>query len=355
MEKKRLLKGTESIGESAIRSGCTAFYGYPVPTQSDLMEFLAGRAADTPGFSVYQSEDPLSAFFMAYGAAAAGGRILTAVNSIDVPDCIRAVSYFSAANLPLVCVVISQNGPGSGNIYPAQSDALSLLGGTRLGDGFAPILTPSTPSDMAAAVYRAFQLAETHQMPVIILVDAACAQLVETVDFSVIGYREIPAGRTPIRGKQGNPKTSLTTLELDIEKMADRKARLEAKKAALLEEAPLFKIEDAEDGDVPMFVAFGIAAVQARRAMNALKGEEVACRLFEPLALFPFPEAAFQKALEKTRRLFILDMSDGQLNAVIEKYIPESMSVFNFYTTGGAVPRVEQIQHWLQQEIASSH
>jgi len=355
MEKKRLLKGTESIGESAIRSGCTSFYGYPVPTQSDLLEFLAGRETETPGFSVYQSEDPQSAFFMAYGAAAAGGRVLTAVNSIDIPDCIRAVSYFSAANLPLVCVVISQNGPGTGNIYPAQSDTLSLLGGTRLGDGFAPILTPATPSDMAAATYRAFQLAEGHQMPVIILVDAACAQLVETVDFSTVGYREIPAGRTSIRGKRGNPKTSLTTLELDIEKMADRKADLEAKKAVLLEEAPLFKVAGGENGNAPLLVAFGITAVQARRAMDALKGEGVACRLFEPLALFPFPEAAFREVLGKTGRLFILDMSDGQFDAVIEKYIPESVSVFNFYTTGGAVPRVEQIQSWLQQEIASSH
>ena len=351
MEKKRLLKGTESIGESAIRSGCTAFYGYPVPTQSDLLEFLVGRQAETPGFSVYQSEDPLSSFFMAFGAAAAGGRVLTAVNSIDVPDCIRAISYFSAANLPLVCVVVSQNGPGSGNVYPAQSDTLSLLGGTRLGDGFAPVLTPATPSDMAAATYRAFQLAESYQTPVIILIDAACAQLVETVDFSKLTYREIPSERVPVRGRRGRAKISLTTLELDIEKMAEGKTNLENKKTALFEEAPLFKEEG--EGDETLLVAFGIAAVQAKRAMDALKGEGIDCRLFEPLSLFPFPEEAFSAAVKKAGRLFILDLSYGQFATVLEKFIPVSLPTFNFYTTGGAVPRVEQIQDWIQQGIDS--
>jgi len=350
MDKKRLLKGAEAIGEAAILSGCTRFYGYPVPNQSDLMEYLIQEESNGRNLSVLQTEDPLSSLFVAYGATMAGARTLTAVNSIDLPDALRAASYFSAAELPLVCVIFTQSGPGSGNIYPEQSDTLAALYGTRLGDGFSPVLTPSTPPDCAEATYRAFQLSEHYSIPTFILVDTACAQLMETVDFSALKLKEIPRNRSTILGKAGDHPKKITTLALDIEKMEERKLALREKQARFLEkEAGTFKLNGEESGN--LIIAFGIAAIQAKRATEDLLGTDVSCAVFEPTSLYPFPEKALRNALKKAKSLFILDMSNGQLAEFLKPYIPDSLSPYIFSTTGGAVPRVEQIKGWIQQAL----
>ncbi|MBW1659198.1 MAG: hypothetical protein JRJ48_01710 [Deltaproteobacteria bacterium] len=350
MEKKRLLKGAEAIGEAAIQTGCTRFYAYPVPNQSDLMEYLIQEENNGRGLTVFQAEDPLAAFFMAYGATIGGARVLTAVNSVDLPDALRAASYFSAADLPLVCIVFTQSGPGSGNIYPEQSDTLAALYGTRVGDGFAPVLTPSTPTDCVLATNEAFRLAETYHVPVFILLDAACAQLTETVDFSALKIHDIPKNHPTIKGENGGQPVKFTTLALDIEKMEERKEALKEKQARFLgEEDGSYKIEG--DENTTLVVAFGIAAIQAKRALESFQNEENPCSLFEPTSLYPFPKKALQEAMSKANQLFILDMSNGQLAELLKPYIPEDMTLRTFSTTGGAVPRVEQIKSWIQQAL----
>ncbi len=353
MEKKRLLKGAEAIGEAAIQTGCTRFYGYPVPNQSDLFEYLVQEEGSGRGPKVFQSEDPLASLFMAYGAAIAGARVLTAVNSIDLPDALRAASYFTAAGLPMVCVIFTQSGPGSGNIYPEQSSTLPAVYGAWLGDGFAPVFAPSTPTDCAAATYQAFKTAEAYQIPVFILIDAACAQLVEMVDFSVLNLKVVPAKRQGILEANDGKPTKATTLSLDIDKMADRKAALLEKRSTFLQnEKGSFKLSEETAPNV--VVAFGIGAVQARRTADTLSAEGVACAVFEPTTLYPFPGDALREILEKARRLFIIDLSHGQLEHLLAPHVPETVTRHLFTATGGAVPRVEQLKLWIHGILQSS-
>ena len=35
------MKGNEAIAESAIRSGCKAYYGYPITPQNELTAYMA--------------------------------------------------------------------------------------------------------------------------------------------------------------------------------------------------------------------------------------------------------------------------------------------------------------------------
>ena len=34
------MKGNEALAEAAIRSGCDAYFGYPITPQSEIMEYL---------------------------------------------------------------------------------------------------------------------------------------------------------------------------------------------------------------------------------------------------------------------------------------------------------------------------
>ncbi|MCD6105616.1 MAG: 3-methyl-2-oxobutanoate dehydrogenase subunit beta, partial [Thermosipho sp. (in: Bacteria)] len=40
---KVMVKGTEAIGEAAIRAGCRHFFGYPITPQSELPEYMSKR------------------------------------------------------------------------------------------------------------------------------------------------------------------------------------------------------------------------------------------------------------------------------------------------------------------------
>ena len=45
MMEKVLMKGTEAIGEAAIRAGCRIYCGYPITPQSELLAYLAKKNA----------------------------------------------------------------------------------------------------------------------------------------------------------------------------------------------------------------------------------------------------------------------------------------------------------------------
>lgn len=51
MEKteKVMVKGTEAIGEAAIRAGCRLYFGYPITPQSELTEYMARRLPEVNG------------------------------------------------------------------------------------------------------------------------------------------------------------------------------------------------------------------------------------------------------------------------------------------------------------------
>ena len=46
---KRLMSGNAALGEAAILSGCTCYFGYPITPQNELTEYMAKRMAECPG------------------------------------------------------------------------------------------------------------------------------------------------------------------------------------------------------------------------------------------------------------------------------------------------------------------
>ena len=43
MAEKKLMKRNDPFAEAAIRSGCDAYFGYPITPQSEVMEYLAAQ------------------------------------------------------------------------------------------------------------------------------------------------------------------------------------------------------------------------------------------------------------------------------------------------------------------------
>ena len=75
MGEKQLMKGNEAFATAAINAGCRYYFGYPITPQNEVPEFMSRELAKHGGAFI-QAESELGAVNMAYGAAAAGGRVI---------------------------------------------------------------------------------------------------------------------------------------------------------------------------------------------------------------------------------------------------------------------------------------
>ena len=76
MGEKVLMKGTEAIGEAAVKAGCKCFFGYPITPQTEVAAYLSKRMPKI-GRVFLQAESEVAAINMIYGAAGTGVRSMT--------------------------------------------------------------------------------------------------------------------------------------------------------------------------------------------------------------------------------------------------------------------------------------
>ena len=91
---KKLMKGSEAIGEAAVQAGCKLFYGYPITPQNEIPEYMSHRLPQVGGTFV-QAESEVSASNMLYGASGTGERVMTSSSSPGVSLMTEAISYMA--------------------------------------------------------------------------------------------------------------------------------------------------------------------------------------------------------------------------------------------------------------------
>src|SRR5436309_12364114 len=129
---KRMLTGSVAVVEGAIRAGCRAFFGYPITPASEIAEAAADMMPKVGGVFL-QAESEIAAIQMAYGAASAGVRVLTASSGPGISLMQEGISYLAGAELPCVIVDVMRGGPGLGNIGPEQGDYFQMVKGEDTG------------------------------------------------------------------------------------------------------------------------------------------------------------------------------------------------------------------------------
>ncbi|HPF17932.1 MAG TPA: 3-methyl-2-oxobutanoate dehydrogenase subunit beta, partial [Thermotogota bacterium] len=108
---KIMMKGTEAMGEAAIRAGCHLYFGYPITPQSELPEYMSRRLPEIKG-TFLQAESEVAAVNMVYGAACTGTRVMTSTSSPGFSLMMEGVSYIAGARLPAVFINVVRGGPG---------------------------------------------------------------------------------------------------------------------------------------------------------------------------------------------------------------------------------------------------
>ncbi|MBW1807627.1 MAG: 3-methyl-2-oxobutanoate dehydrogenase subunit VorB [Deltaproteobacteria bacterium] len=334
---KVLMKGNEAIGEAAIRAGCVHFFGYPITPQSEVPEYLAKRLPEVGGTFI-QAESEVAASNMIYGAAGVGTKVLTTSSSPGISLMAEGLSYIAACELPVVLVNIMRSGPGLGGILPAQGDYLQATKGTGHGDFQLLVLAPSSVQEAVDLVILAFELAEKYLNPVMVIGDGMIGQMMEPVEFPPEGTgKPLNPGNWALTGCKGREKRIINSLYLDPIECNEINLKLKAKYDLMAKHEKRWEEYNTEKPYDLLVCGFGMMSRICKTAIDDLKEQGINIGLFRPITVNPFPYEACRKAINRTKRVLVLEMNMGQMLQDIKMAAEGSKPIDFFGTAGGVI------------------
>ncbi len=343
MTEKVLMKGNEALAEAALRAGCRFFFGYPITPQTEVAAYMSKRLPQVGG-TYLQAESEVAAINMVYGASAAGARVMTSSSSPGISLKSEGISYMAGSDLPGVIINIQRGGPGLGGIQPSQSDYWQATRATGHGDFQIFVFAPSTVQEMADCAYEAFDIADKYRIPVMILGDGLLGQMMEPVCLPEARDMEsLPAKPWATTGhKHEREHNVVNSLYLTADKLEslniERYERYDVIKANE-QRCEEYLVDDADF----VVVAFGASARVARSAVNAAREQGIKVGLLRPITLWPFPEAAIDKACEHAKAFLAVEMNMGQMVDDVRLVVNGRVPVEFYGRTGGVIPTPAEV------------
>src|SRR5690606_5083799 len=139
-----------------------------------LREFLPRlrrEPAGEPTYSVVQAEDELAAIVMVVGACWAGARSVTATSGPGLSLMAEFLGIADFAEVPGVVWDIQRVGPSTGLPTRTSQGDVGFAYGVGHGDTKHVVLLPSSIEECFEFGYKAHDLADTLQTPVLVLSD----------------------------------------------------------------------------------------------------------------------------------------------------------------------------------------
>ena len=334
---KKLMSGNAALGEAAVLSGCTCYFGYPITPQNELTEYMARRMSDVPGGVFIQSESEIAAINMVLGAAVAGARAMTSSSSPGISLKQEGISYLAADELPAVIVDMVRGGPGMGNISPAQSDYLQATRGGGHGDYKTIVLAPSSVQELVDLVPVAFDRAEMYRNPVIILGDGLLGQMMEPVTFDNIKKETDYPKDYILNGAKGRPSRMIRSLLFDTKEEEEHNWKLFRKFQRMEQNEIRYETFLTDDAEM-VVIAYGTSARIAKGAIKRLRQENLKVGLIRPISVWPFPLKIVEEVAGRVNDFFVFEMSTGQLIEDVRLALNGKGHIHFYGRPGGVIP-----------------
>ncbi len=345
---KILMKGNEAIAESALRAGCTHYFGYPITPQTELSEYLAREMPKRKDCFFMQAESEVAAINMVLGAASAGARVMTSSSSPGISLKQEGISYIAGCNLPCVIVNMVRGGPGLGNIAPSQGDYFQATKGGGHGDYRLIVLAPNSVQELADLTVEAFDLADKYRMPVMVLGDGLMGQMMESVEFSKSSENDLSRKPWTTRGARGRKPNIINSLYLEPEELEKenlkslQKYREVEKNEKRIE---LFEMADAEYA----IVAFGIVSRIAKSVVKEAREKGMKAGLIRPVTLWPFPSEEIARQAEKVKSFLVAELNMGQMVEDVRLAVNGRKPVHFIGRLGGMLLTPQQLMEKLEE------
>ena len=349
--KRMLMHGNEAIAFGALAGGCRFISAYPMTPATSIVEWLAA-VPHKFGMVVKHAEDEIAAVCMALGASFTGARAMTATSGGGFSLMVEAMGLSGMTEVPLVIVEAQRGGPSTG--LPTRTEQSDLLFMVHASQGEFPriITAPGTIEQCFEAGWRAFNLADKYQCPVVVATDQALAANLRTLDMDAIDpktavidrgatlrpedvdalneeylrFRFAEDGISP-RAMPGR-ETAVLTVPSDehdesghINEEPDIRVRMMQKRMQKLKTAeaemkpPL--LYGPEDADLTL-VTWGSTTGHCRAAADEINAAGGSANVLQFIDLWPMPVEAARAALDRCKRKVGVEQNyTGQLAMLI--------------------------------------
>ncbi len=337
---RRLMKGNEAVVHAAILAGCRAFFGYPITPASEIAE-AAALWMPVVGGTFLQAESEIAAIQMAYGAASAGFRVLTASSGPGISLMQEGISYLAGSELPCVIVDIMRGGPGLGNIGPEQGDYFQMVKGGGHGNYRNIVLAPNSVQEMADLTVRAFELADRYRNPAVVLADGVVGQMMEAVEFPE-RTASLPEKPWAVTGEAATRRNLISSIYLRHEELEAHVLKLQRKYDELERRECGWEETYCNDCDT-LIVAYGITSRVARAAVEMARNRGVRAGMLRPVTLYPFPTQRLRDLARTVSSVLAVELSTGQLVEDVRLAVEGRTGVRHMGRAGGMIPTAEDI------------
>lgn len=344
-----LLDGNEAIGLGALAAGLGFYAAYPMTPASSLLHFMA-KHAESQGVVVKHTEDEIAAMNMVVGAAFGGARAMCATSGGGFSLMVEAFGLAGVSESAVVVGLMTRPGPATGMpTWTEQSDLRFALHASQ-GEFPRVVLAPSDPTEAFELTWRAFNLADQLQTPVILLGDAYLSDhrqsapapdtrgvRVERGDIQTEGkvddylrYRVTESGVSPrvLPGVHGAQQI-VNSYEHDEHgwgaqgELAEVRTAQNAKRLRKLRLArdlvPPPRRHGPEEADVSI-VCFGTTARPVREAIRMLAADGISVNALQVVTVWPFPAGSVTGFIEGAKRTCVIEgNATGQLQGLIRE------------------------------------
>lgn len=337
--RRLLMNGNEALALGALAGGCRFISAYPMTPATSVIEWLAAAPAEY-GVVTKHTEDEIAAMCMALGASFAGARAMTATSGGGFSLMVEAMGLSGITEVPIVMVDAQRGGPSTGMpTHTEQSDLLFVIHASQ-GEFPRVVMAPGTVEQCFEAGWRAFNLADGYQCPVVILTDTLLATSLQTVDADAIDFGSvlIDRGKTldgdvapdgykrfaysddgvSPRAFPGNPQAIVTSpsdehdedghiseaSEVRVPMMQKRMRKLEMAR----NDMRLPDLHGREDADITI-ITWGSTYGTVRHAVDILNESGESVRMLHFRDMWPLPVGELREALRSCRRSVVVEQN----------------------------------------------
>ena len=175
------ISGNEATGFGAVKGGVRFVAAYPITPATEVLEWMAPALAKVGG-TLVQAEDELSSINMIIGASYGGAPSLTATSGPGLALMTESIGLATASETPIVVVDVMRGGPSTGIPTKSEQSDLNIALYGLHGDAPHVVVAPQSIGDCVFTAQWAVHLAESLQVPVILLSDQFLGQSRAIID-----------------------------------------------------------------------------------------------------------------------------------------------------------------------------
>jgi len=379
MSDKRVLTGTHfmlgnnAVVEGALAAGCDFFAGYPITPANEISEHMAKRMPQVGG-KFLQGEDELCSIYSVTGAALAGAKAMTATASAGFNYMQEGIGYAVAAEIPCVIVNVQRC---RGENYATQADVMQMRWGAS-GDYEAIVLAPSSVQELFDHTIKAFNLAETYRIPVIVMSETTIALMreklvipspeeIETVNrkkpnvppSEFIPFKAGPNGIPPLPDfGEGyrifhslNPHDEQGGIHWDADVFESLYERIVGKIRHHRDE--IIQTEDfyLEDAEI-VLVAYGSESRPALDAIKRARARGIKAGLLRLITVWPVPEKEILAVAKQASTILAVEMNIGKYAREIERLAARLCRVVRVTKNRGLIHTSSEIYTAIEEVVS---